>query len=128
MILVVVLSGLVKLTIRILKVTLCLEGLGAIGYAFVFIPAYGIQGIWFSIFHACEIVAKPAVRSVTDWNREAISLCGMLMAPSVSGLSYSNNSVRMAPVTTKNKVTITLLIASMFANIKGKNNVIVMKL
>lgn len=55
------LSGLVKLTIRILKVTLCLEGLGAVGYAFVFIPAYGIQGIWFSIFHAVSAFCNAGI-------------------------------------------------------------------
>ena len=39
------LTGLVRLTMRILKVTLFLEGLGALGYFLVFIPQYGATGI-----------------------------------------------------------------------------------
>lgn len=55
------LSGLVRLTIRILKVTLCLEGLGAIGYAFVFIPEYGLPGIWYSVFHAVSAFCNAGI-------------------------------------------------------------------
>lgn len=55
------LSGLVKLTMRILKVTLCLEGLGAAGYAFVFIPIFGIKGIWYSIFHAVSAFCNAGI-------------------------------------------------------------------
>lgn len=46
-------SGVVKLTRRIIRGTLFIEGCGAVLYAFVFIPEYGIaDGIWKSIFHA----------------------------------------------------------------------------
>ena len=55
------LSGLVKLTMKILKVTLCLEGLGAVGYAFVFIPQFGIKGIWYSIFHAVSAFCNAGI-------------------------------------------------------------------
>ncbi len=55
------LSGLVRLTIRILKVTLCLEGLGAVGYAIVFIPEYGYRGIWYSIFHAVSAFCNAGI-------------------------------------------------------------------
>lgn len=55
------LSGLVRLTMRILKVTLCLEGLGALGYAFVFIPEYGVKGIWYSIFHAVSAFCNAGI-------------------------------------------------------------------
>lgn len=55
------LSGLVKLTIKILKVTLCLEGIGAIGYAFVFIPMFGLKGIWYSIFHAVSAFCNAGI-------------------------------------------------------------------
>lgn len=55
------LSGLVRLTMRILKVTLCLEGLGAVGYGFVFIPEYGIKGIWYSIFHAVSAFCNAGI-------------------------------------------------------------------
>ncbi len=55
------LSGLVKLTMRVMKVTLCLEGIGAVGYAFVFIPEYGLRGIWYSIFHAVSAFCNAGI-------------------------------------------------------------------
>ncbi len=55
------LSGLVKLTMRVMKVTLCLEGIGAVGYAFVFIPEYGVRGIWYSIFHAVSAFCNAGI-------------------------------------------------------------------
>ncbi len=55
------LSGLVRLTMRILKVTLCLEGLGAVGYATVFIPEYGYRGIWYSVFHAVSAFCNAGI-------------------------------------------------------------------
>ena len=46
-------SGVVKLTRRIVKGTLLVELGGAVLYSFVFIPEYGVlDGIWKSIFHA----------------------------------------------------------------------------
>jgi len=55
------LSGLVRMTMKILKVTFCLEGLGAIGYAFVFVPQFGIKGIWYSIFHAVSAFCNAGI-------------------------------------------------------------------
>lgn len=55
------LSGLVRLTIRILKATLCLEGIGAVGYALVFVPEYGIKGIWYGIFHAVSAFCNAGI-------------------------------------------------------------------
>ncbi|MCM1173910.1 MAG: potassium transporter KtrB [Blautia sp.] len=55
------LSGLVRLTMRILKITLCLEGLGAAGYAFVFVPQFGAKGIWYSIFHAVSAFCNAGI-------------------------------------------------------------------
>jgi len=46
-------AGVVKLTKRIIKGTLLVEACGAVLYAFVFIPQYGIaDGLWKSVFHA----------------------------------------------------------------------------
>jgi len=55
------LSGLVRLTMRIFKVTLCLEGMGAIGYMLVFVPEYGIKGIWYGIFHAVSAFCNAGI-------------------------------------------------------------------
>jgi len=46
-------SGVVRLTRRIVKGTLFVEACGALFYAFVFVPQYGVlDGLWKSIFHA----------------------------------------------------------------------------
>lgn len=55
------LSGLVRLTRRILKVTLCLEGIGAVGYCIVFIPEFGAVGIWYGIFHAVSAFCNAGI-------------------------------------------------------------------
>ena len=45
------LSGMVKWILRILKGTFVVEGIGAIFFAFQFIPEYGfLKGIWYSVF------------------------------------------------------------------------------
>ncbi|MDE7324785.1 MAG: TrkH family potassium uptake protein [Lachnospiraceae bacterium] len=47
------LKGLVRITIRILKGTLMVEGVGALLCCIRFIPQYGfLRGLWFSIFHS----------------------------------------------------------------------------
>lgn len=46
------LSGLVRVTMRIMVTTLCIEALGAFAYAFVFVPEYGPVGLWYSVFHS----------------------------------------------------------------------------
>mgnify|MGYP001140485794 FL=1 len=55
------LTGLVKLTLRIFKITLILEGIGAVGYFFVFIPEFGIRGIWYGIFHAVSAFCNAGI-------------------------------------------------------------------
>lgn len=55
------LSDLMKLTMHILKVTLFLEGVGAVGYSLVFIPQYGIKGIWYSVFHAVSAFCNAGI-------------------------------------------------------------------
>lgn len=46
------LSGLVRLTLRIVKVTACIEGIGALCYCLVFVPEYGAVGLWYGVFHS----------------------------------------------------------------------------
>ncbi len=45
-------SGMVRLIIRVIKVTLIAEGLGAALLATRLVPMYGLKGVYFSIFHA----------------------------------------------------------------------------
>ena len=55
------LTGLLKLTIRIVKITLLLEGIGTILYATVFLPQYHLKGIWYSIFHAVSAFCNAGI-------------------------------------------------------------------
>lgn len=87
------LSGLVKLTMRILKVTLCLEGIGAIGYAFVFIPEFGLKGIWYSIFHAVSAFCNAGIdllgrNSFCDYTGNVILNITTMFLIITSGLGF----------------------------------------
>ncbi len=55
------LSGLVKLTKKIVKATLLIELVGAIGYSFVFIPEFGFKGIWYSVFHSVSAFCNAGI-------------------------------------------------------------------
>lgn len=87
------LSGLVKLTMRILKVTLCLEGIGAVGYAFVFIPEFGLKGIWYSIFHAVSAFCNAGIdllgkNSFCDYTGNVLLNATTMFLIIVSGLGF----------------------------------------
>lgn len=56
------LKGLVKLTIKIIKGTLIVEGIGAILFCFTFIPEYGVlSGLWKSIFHSISAFCNAGI-------------------------------------------------------------------
>ena len=55
------LTGLLRLTIRIVKITLVIECIGALLYATVFIPQYGPVGIWYSIFHSVSAFCNAGI-------------------------------------------------------------------
>lgn len=56
------LSGLVKLTKKIIKFTLIVEGIGAFCYLFQFVPEFGIvDGVWYSIFHAVSAFCNAGI-------------------------------------------------------------------
>ena len=56
------LSGMVKFVIRILKGTFLVEGIGAVLFAFKFIPEYGvITGIGYSVFHSISAFCNAGI-------------------------------------------------------------------
>jgi trk system potassium uptake protein TrkH len=56
------LSGIVRLTKRIIKAALIVEGLGAGFYACQFIPEFGLlRGIWYSVFHAVSAFCNAGI-------------------------------------------------------------------
>jgi trk system potassium uptake protein TrkH len=60
-------SGLVVMLIFVLKGTFLVEGIGAILYAFQFVPQYGfLRGIWYSIFHAVSAFCNAGIDLLGD--------------------------------------------------------------
>ena len=61
------LSGIVRMLIYVVKGSLLVEGAGALGFSFVFIPRYGFsKGVWFSIFHAVSAFCNAGVDLLGD--------------------------------------------------------------
>lgn len=61
------LSGLVKLVKKVIIGSFCVEGVGALFYAFQFIPEYGIfKGIWYSIFHSISAFCNAGIDLIGD--------------------------------------------------------------
>ena len=70
------LSGMVKFVIRILKGTFLVEGIGAVLYAFRFIPEYGVlTGIGYSIFHSVSAFCNAGIDIIgsTSFQQYALS-------------------------------------------------------
>jgi trk system potassium uptake protein TrkH len=42
-------------------VTLCIEGIGAACYALVFVPEYGVRGLWYAVFHAVSAFCNAGI-------------------------------------------------------------------
>ena len=56
------LQGLVAITIRVMKGTLVVEGIGAVLYSVRFINDYGpVRGIWYSIFHSVSAFCNAGI-------------------------------------------------------------------
>ena len=74
------LSGMVRLIRWVLKVTLVVEVMGAIGYAIRFVPLYGIgKGIWYSIFHSVSAFCNAGIDILGD-----SSLAGYVTDPVIN--------------------------------------------
>lgn len=87
------LTGLVKLTLRIFKITLCLEGIGAVGYFFVFVPQFGIKGIWYGIFHSVSAFCNAGIdllggNSFCNYSGNVILNLTTIFLIIVSGLGF----------------------------------------
>ena len=55
-------SGIVALLRYIIAGTFLIEGLGAVGYAFQFVPRYGLpKGLWYSVFHSVSTFCNAGI-------------------------------------------------------------------
>ena len=87
------LSGLVKFVKKVLSGTFLVEGIGALLYMTVFVPQFGIKGIWYSVFNSISAFCNAGIDIIS-----ADSLCGYATNPMinfvtgmliiVSGLGY----------------------------------------
>lgn len=59
-------SGLVKFVKKVLFGTLLVEGLGAIFYMFVFVPDFGVKGIWISIFNSISAFCNAGIDIISE--------------------------------------------------------------
>ena len=55
------LQGLVKFLRRVCFGTFLIEGIGALLYLPVFVPQFGLKGIWFSVFHAVSAFCNAGI-------------------------------------------------------------------
>lgn len=72
-------SGLAKFVKNVLLGTFIVEGIGALMYMLVFIPEYGIRGIWISIFTSISAFCNAGIDVISEY-----SLCNYATNPIVN--------------------------------------------
>lgn len=60
------LSGLVKFVKKVIKGTFIVEGIGALLYMTVFVPEYGLKGIWISIFNSVSAFCNAGLDIISE--------------------------------------------------------------
>lgn len=60
-------SGIVRMLRYVIRGTFLAEGIGALGYAFQFVPEYGLaKGIWYAVFHAVSTFCNAGIDILGD--------------------------------------------------------------
>lgn len=72
-------SGLAKFVKNVLFGTLIIEGIGAISYAFVFVPEFGAKGIWISVFNSISAFCNAGIDIIAE-----NSLCNYATNPLIN--------------------------------------------
>ncbi len=73
------LSGLVSFVKKVVLGTFLVEGIGALCYMTVFIPEYGLNGIWISIFNSISAFCNAGIDIIAE-----DSLCGYATNPIIN--------------------------------------------
>jgi len=60
------LSGLVRFVKKVFLGTFVVEGIGAISYMTVFIPEFGIKGIWYSVFNSISAFCNAGIDIISE--------------------------------------------------------------
>jgi trk system potassium uptake protein TrkH len=79
------LGGMVPLTGMILRGTLLIEGVGALLLLPVFLPAYGLRGIWAAVFHAVSAFCNAGFDILGTPESPFVSLTGYAADPLLCG-------------------------------------------
>ncbi len=72
-------SGLAKFVKNVLLGTLIIEGIGAVLYMFVFVPEFGVKGIWISLFNAVSAFCNAGIDIIAE-----NSLCNYATVPLIN--------------------------------------------
>ncbi len=73
------LSGMVRFVKKVVLGTFIIEGIGALCYMTVFIPEFGIRGIWISVFTSVSAFCNAGIDIIAD-----NSLCNYVLDPTVN--------------------------------------------
>ncbi len=73
------LSGLVKFVKKVIAGTFFIEGVGALLYMIVFVPEFGIKGIWISIFNSVSAFCNAGIDIIAE-----NSLCNYTLNPMIN--------------------------------------------
>lgn len=78
------LSGLVKFTRKVMMGTFIIEGIGALLYMIVFVPEFGLKGIWISVFNSISAFCNAGMDIISE-----NSLCGYALNPIINIVTCS---------------------------------------
>ena len=73
------LSGIIEFTKKVLIGTFIVEGVGALLYMTVFIPEFGLKGIWISVFNSISAFCNAGIDIISD-----NSLCNYTLNPIIN--------------------------------------------
>ena len=86
------LQGMVKLTIRILTVSLAVEGIGAVLLMTRMIPRHGPKGAWYAVFHAVSAFCNAGfdlAGGFETYRNDFVVLVVVMLLITVCGLGFS---------------------------------------
>ncbi len=72
-------SGVVKFVRKVIKGTVIVEGIGALLYMLVFVPRFGLRGIWVSVFNSVSAFCNAGIDIISE-----NSLCDFATHPLVN--------------------------------------------
>ncbi len=75
-------AGMVRFVKNVIFGTLVIEGIGAVMYMFVFIPDFGVRGIWVSVFNSVSAFCNAGIDIIAE-----NSLCNYATNPLINGVT-----------------------------------------